>query len=119
MYKFRFQDLEIWKEAIEVSDGLFDISDDLLEKKRFGFADQLTRATLSISNNIAEGSGSTSDKDFANFLRISKRSAFEVCNILIILNRRNLISEIAADQFLLKLDKLCRRITSFKNILNR
>lgn len=39
-------------------------------------------ATLSITNNIAEGSGSVSDIDFANFLNTARRSTFEVANVI-------------------------------------
>ncbi len=50
--------------AIEVTDKLFDIADALEEKKLFRFAEQLRGAGMSMSNNIAEGSGSNSDKEF-------------------------------------------------------
>lgn len=56
--KFRFQDLEIWKLAIEIADQLFDIADELEKKHLFRFAEQLRGAGMSMSNNIAEGSGS-------------------------------------------------------------
>ncbi len=53
MAKFRFQDLEIWKEAIEIGTILFDIADRLEEKKLFPFAEQLRGAGMSMSNNIS------------------------------------------------------------------
>ena len=89
--KFRFQDLKIWQLAIEITDDLLDIADEL-EKKLFRFADQLRGASMSMSNNIAEGSGSTSKMDFNKFLNYVRRSTFENANILILLNRRNLIT---------------------------
>lgn len=67
MEHFRFEDLDIWKDAIDISDKLFDYSDKAEEKRCFRFAEQLRAAALSISNNIAEGSGSFSDKEFASF----------------------------------------------------
>ena len=115
--KFRFQDLEIWQLAIEISDELFNIADILEDKKLFRFAEQLRAAALSISNNIAEGSGSTSNKEFSNFLNISRRSTFENANILMILNRRKIITNEQLDILLDKLDKECRMITNFKKSL--
>ncbi len=91
--KFRFQDMQIWQFAVEILDELLDIADILETRKLFRFAEQLRAAALSMSNNIAEGSGSTSDKDFNNFLNFARRSTFENANILIILSRRKLISE--------------------------
>lgn len=117
MVKFRFQDLEIWQLAIEVADELFDIADTLERRKLYPFAEQLRGAGMSTSNNIAEGSGSESTRDFANFLNIARRSAFENANIILLLNRRNLISSETANQILEKLDKLSRKITSFKKTL--
>jgi four helix bundle protein len=70
MGKFRFEDLEIWKDAIDIADKLFNIADRLENKKLFSFANQLRDAAMSVSNNIAEVSGSRSRKDFINFLNI-------------------------------------------------
>ena len=60
MIKFRFQDLRIWQLAIQIADKLFDIADGLEEKRLYRFAEQLRGAAMSMSNNIAEGSGSSS-----------------------------------------------------------
>jgi four helix bundle protein len=113
MVKFRFQDLKIWQLAIEIADALFDIADDLELKKLFRFAEQLRGSGMSMSNTIAEGSGSSSNKQFKNFLNIARRSTFENANILILLGRRNLITSNQLDENLNKLDKLCRQITNF------
>jgi len=114
MAKFRFQDLEIWKEAIEIGNILFDIADELEEKKLFRFAEQLRSAGMSISNNIAEGSGSHSKAEFRNFLNIAKRSAFENANILIVLHKREVVTDVMLNSMLERLDVLCRKITSFQ-----
>ena len=117
MVKFRFQDLEIWKMAIEIADKLFDIADKLEEKRLYRFAEQLRASGMSMSNNISEGSGSSSDKEFSRYLDIAKKSTFENANILIILHRRNLISEDEKSDLLEKLDHLCRKIMNFKRTL--
>lgn len=70
-----------------------------------------------MSNNIAEGSGSFSKKEFAQFLSIARRSTFENANISIILERRDLIDEKKLDHLLIKLDHLCRKITNFRKAL--
>ncbi len=66
--QFRFQDLAIWEGGAEISDPLFRLADRLEQRRLFRFAEQLRGATLSITNNIAEGSGSSSASDFAHFL---------------------------------------------------
>lgn len=93
MAKLRFQDLRIWQLAIEIADELFDIADELEKKKLFRFAEQLRAAGMSMSNNIAEGSGSSHNKEFSHFLNIARRSTFENANISILLHRRKLIND--------------------------
>lgn len=117
MAKFRFQDLKIWQLAIEIADELFDIADSLEDKRLYRFADQLRGAGMSMSNNIAEGSGSDSKKEFKQFLNMARRSTFENANILVLLQKRKLISENSLNNLLNKLDSLCRQITSFQNSL--
>ena len=119
MVKFRFMDLEIWKESISLNDQIMDIADVLESSRHYRYAEQLRGAGLSISNNIAEGSGSYSPRDFANFLNFSRRSVFEVVNILIVINRRKYISDELLDTHLSALDMLSRKISNFrKRILN-
>ncbi len=72
---------------------------------------------MSMSNNIAEGSGSVSNQDFSNFLNIARRSTFENANILILLQRRDLIDESVLNPLLDELDHLCRKITNFEKSL--
>jgi four helix bundle protein len=115
--KFRFEDLEVWRIAIEVADLLFDVADELERRKLYRFAEQLRGSALSASNNIAEGSGSTSKREFSQFLNIARRSTFENANMLIVLERRNLITRTRRDQLLERLDHLSRKIISFQRTL--
>jgi four helix bundle protein len=115
--KFRFQDLKIWQQAIEIALELFHNADDLEMRKLYRFADQLRGSALSMSNNIAEGSGSSSNKEFAQYLNIARRSTFENANVVIVLNKRELIAKETMDRLLDRLDSLCRRIASFKDSL--
>jgi len=117
MVKFRFQDLTIWQLAIDIAQELFDIADDLEKKKLYRFAEQLRGAGMSMSNNIAEGSGSTSKREFIQFLNMARRSTFENANILILLNKRDYIPQIDLDRLLDSLDYLCRKITNFQTTL--
>ena len=72
---------------------------------------------MSMSNNIAEGSGSSSKKEFRQFLNIARRSTFENANVLILLQKRDLVTKESTDRLLNKLDSLCRQITSFQSTL--
>jgi four helix bundle protein len=117
MAKFRFQDLKVWQLAIQIAEELFDIADDLEKRRLYRFAEQLRGAGMSMSNNIAEGSGSSSKKEFKHFLDMARRSTFENANILILLQMRGLITKEAMDKLLDELDYLCRQIRNFQNSL--
>jgi len=111
--QFRFQDLEIWRKGAAISGTLFDLADALDQKRLYRFAEQLRAATLSITNNIAEGSGSMSDADFANFLNIARRSVFEVANILFILSQENRLEKLKVQPLLGTLEEESRMILAF------
>jgi four helix bundle protein len=117
MDDFRFEKLVIWKESIEISDFLFDFAENADNKKFFKFAEQLRAAGMSISNNIAEGSGSFSDKEFASFLNIARRSVFECVNILHLFERRKIITTEERQTFRTQLLILSKKITSFRKTL--
>jgi len=115
--KFRFEDLEIWQMAIAIGDEMYDIADYLEELKKYRFAEQLRGAAMSISNNISEGSGSSSKAEFHQFLNYSKRSCYECVNILIIFMRRGYITEQRKKELFDRLEELSRKITNFQKTL--
>ena len=114
---FRFQRLDIWKESVPVSRELFVLAEKLRKDNYYSLSDQLIRASLSITNNIAEGSGSATKKDFANFLNIARRSIFECANIIIILNEYKLINPEYQDRMLDSLKNLSAKIYYFRKSL--
>jgi four helix bundle protein len=119
MNDFRFKDLQIWNDAIGISELLFDIADLSDERRYYKFAEQLRAASMSITNNIAEGSGSFSDREFANFLNVSRRSVYECANILYLFERRNIINESTLSEMLGKLVVISKMITNFRKTLLR
>ena len=115
--KFRFMDLEIWQDALEVARRLFDIADSLEQRRLYRFAEQLRGSGLSMSNNIAEGSGSNSKREFSQFLNIARRSTFENANVILVLENRRLMQAEEVTDLLERLDHLCRKITNFQRSL--
>lgn len=117
--QFRFEELEIWQRAADITGALFRIADALDLKKKYRFAEQLRAAVLSITNNIAEGSGSSSGVDFANFLNIARRSLFEVANMLIIFTREGVLEKTVTAPLLQELDQQSRMLLAFMRTLRR
>jgi four helix bundle protein len=120
MSHFRFQDLEIWQDALAVGIELCCLAEENLEpRKLYRYAEQLRGAALSISNNIAEGSGSTSKKEFQQFLNYAKRSVFENANMLHFFAARSFLSPDKILPLLERLGYLSARITRFSRSLNK
>lgn len=73
---------------------------------------------LSVSNNMAEGSGSMSDRDFAHFLNIARRSIFEVASMLLVFHRQGLIPD-RPSKTLSSLVELSKMTLAFRGTLTR
>ena len=114
---FRFQNMDIWLRAAKVSTPLFKLAATLNEQRLYRFGEQLRAAVLSITNNIAEGSGSASDAEFANFLNISRRSVYEVANMLIMLSRDGYLRTEEVAGLLAELEEQSRMILAFRRTL--
>jgi four helix bundle protein len=84
----RFEDLPVWQEAAR----LYEQADDFLEsappRMRPSFQDQLERAVLSVSNNIAEGFERGTTNELLQFIYIARGSAGEIRSMLCLLQRR-------------------------------
>lgn len=100
-----------------VSGRLFKLADELDARKLFRFAEQLRGATLSITNNIAEGSGSASDADFASFLNYARRSVFEVANMLMLFKREGYLGATDVAGLLNELEEQSKMILAFRRRL--
>jgi len=83
-----FEDLPVWQEAAR----LYELTEDLLANESFratsGFRDQLDRAALSVSNNIAEGFERGSTNELLQFIYIARGSSGEVRSMLRVKLRR-------------------------------
>ncbi len=114
---FRFEDLEVWKLAIKYDNEIFDTTKKFPKESLYELTSQLRKAALFISSNIAEGSGSVSKKDFANFLNIAIRSVFETVSQLKIAEARNYVTNREFKSLYNLTEKLVRKISALKNKL--
>src|SRR5438105_8243166 len=114
---WRFEDLEIWKKAVDLAVKFHRIAERLGQRRLYRYAEQLRAAGLSISNNIAEGSGSVHKQEFIQFLNITRRSLFEDASMLLVFERLGLLETAEVDELLLDCDEASRKITNFSRAL--
>jgi four helix bundle protein len=116
---FRFEDLEIWQLARALAVKLHKLADELDKRRFYRYAEQLRAAGLSLTNNIAEGSGSTHSQEFKQFLNIARRSLFEDTSMLMVFEKLGLVSSLEIDELLNDCDMLSRKITNFSRSLSK
>lgn len=88
-----FRDYPVWQDAVDFATRVYKITGDMPWFEKKGLCDQLQRAAVSISSNIAEGSARPSDADFAHFLDMALGSASEVETQLLIAKNIGYINE--------------------------
>ena len=90
---FQFKDLKVWQKALDFADKVIDITENLnTSSKHFRLIEQIEAASASISQNIAEGKGRRSKKEFVQYLYISRGSLYESITLLNLFERRKWIS---------------------------
>jgi len=110
-----YQDLEVWNAAVELAAAVHEINKLLPRDERFALIDQLRRASISVSLNIAEGSASASPREFARFIDIARGSLREVETCLVLALRFQYLSR----EQLTEAHALIARVTAMLNAMRR
>jgi len=82
-----FRNYKVWQDSVAYASKVYKVTAEMPWFEKKGLCDQLQRAVVSISSNIAEGTAKPSDADFAHFLDTALGSAFEVETQLLIANK--------------------------------
>ncbi len=81
-----YKNLDLWKKAVALACDIYKLSSKFPKEELFGLTSQLRRSSVSISANVAEGSGRGSKKDYCRFVDISIGSLNETESLLFIAN---------------------------------
>ncbi|PZD77721.1 four helix bundle protein [Mesonia sp. K7] len=103
----RFEDLQVWNKSQDLAVKTFQEFENC---KLFSLKDQIFRASVSISNNIAEGFERNSNKDFTRFLFISLGSVSEVRSMLYLACRLQIIDEPSFNQLKSLTDEISKML---------
>ena len=116
--RFRFEKLEVWQEARAVNKTVYRLTRKFPRDEMFAMTSQIRRASISVSSNIAEGSGRNSDKDFAHFLEQSYGSVMEVASVFYLAFDEGYVTEAELNQLLDELERLAKRTASLNRSLD-
>ena len=114
-----FRDYPVWQQAVEYATKVYSITSNMPYFEKKGLCDQLQRAVVSISSNIAEGAARPTDTDFAHFLDMALGSAYEVETQLLIAKNVGYINPNLYTQLTNDLMSIERQITGFINTVRQ
>ena len=106
-----FREYKVWQDAVTYATLVYEVTSQLPWFEKKGLCDQLQRAVVSISSNIAEGAGRSTDADFVHFLDQSLGSANEVETQLLIAKNLKYITEDHYNTLLLDLTGIQKQLT--------
>lgn len=112
-----YKNLKIWKDAALFAVEVYKMTKEFPKEEMYGLTDQLRRASVSMSSNIAEGSKRSTKKDFNSFLAIAHGSGAEAESQLFIAKELGYVGEKKYAELTTKLDEILRMIASFSKSL--
>ncbi len=115
--RHNYKNLKIWNLGLEIANDISDILLDFPKHERYDLSTLISRCSVSMPSNIAEGSSRTS-KSFSHFLDISLGSSFELGTQLLIAKHRNYINNETLKKIEEKIEEFQKMTMGFQNSLN-
>jgi four helix bundle protein len=106
----KFEDLKVWQEAVKIGVEVYNLTSKGVLARDYSTKDQIRRAAVSISNNIAEGFEYNNNGSFIRFLKYSKGSAGELRSNLLILKEAEIIRNEEYERLKMELLKVSKSI---------
>jgi four helix bundle protein len=110
----RVEDMKVWKKSTDLTVNIYN---EFYNCKDYSFKDQIERASVSVSNNIAEGCERGSNKDFIRFLFIAKASCSEVRSMLCLALRLRYVSNSIYDRLYDDVDHIIKMLSKLITML--
>ena len=117
-FVYSFEKLDVWILSRELNNYVYDITDGFPFKEEKNLKIQIRRSSVSISSNIAEGSGKLSKKDFKRYLQISFGSAMELLSQFYLAFDRKYIDDKMLNEIKMKINSITRMLNSLSQSLN-
>lgn len=114
--RHNYKNLEIWKKGLDIANEVSDILSSFPKNEQYNLTSQMSRSSISIPSNIAEGSSRT-DKAFLIFLDYAIGSSFELGTQILIANHRNYIKSEIKEKLEEKIMEWQKMTMSFQNRL--
>ncbi len=114
MFVYSFERLEVWRLSMDLTAEVYAVTNKFPFREQYGLSHQVRRAAVSVSSNLAEGSGRTSKKDQAHFFSMAYSSLMEVLNQLILSRRIGYVDEIELASLRSAIETLSKKIAALR-----
>ena len=114
---FNFEKLEVWRKSIEFADLVYQLTRSFPVEERFGLTNQMRRASVAVSSNIAEGSSRSSKTDYSRFVEIAAGSLFEVISQAHVSLRQGYLKEEGFQATHASAEELSRMLSGLRSYL--
>ena len=114
-----FKELKVWQISRELVKNIYLATLEFPHEEKYGLISQIRRASISVSSNIAEGSGRGTNKDFSRFLNISLGSAYELETQLILAFDLEIIKQQIFENILTQINEVQKMLHGLIRSLNK
>jgi four helix bundle protein len=114
-----FKELKVWQKGFEIAVNSFKLVSTFPKEEKYGISSQITRSAVSISSNIAEGSGRGSEKEYSRFLEIALGSSFEAETQVMIAEAVNYGDSELRKKILTDLNEVQKMLIAFMKVLKK
>jgi len=112
-----YKELKVWLKARELVKFIYNLTAKFPKEEIYGLTSQMRRAVVSISSNIAEGSGFSSNKEFNRFLEISYSSASELETQIVLSFDLDFITEVDLNEGIDRINEIQKMLKGLMNSL--
>ncbi|HEY5704717.1 MAG TPA: four helix bundle protein [Terrimicrobiaceae bacterium] len=116
---FNFEKLDVWRKSVDFAHLVYRLTQDFPTEERFGITNQMRRASVSISSNIAEGSSRSSRVEYSRFVELAAGSLFEVVSQAHIALRQAYLNDESFRLLHSSAEELSRMLSGLKSYLGK
>ena len=108
---FGFERLDVWHKAVDLILQIDEVVKKLPRSESYSLGDQIKRAVLAISTNIAEGTGRNSKKEASYFFNVARGSTYEVASLAKVITMQGYLNEETLEKLYLKCEEISKMLS--------
>ena len=108
---FKFERLKVWRESVLFAKEIIKLCEKIPQKLQFSLGEQIRRAVISVSSNIAEATGREGIKQSRYLFSVAKGSLYETVSLLIVMKQQGIIGEVTFAELYRTADEIAKMLS--------